>query len=104
MPNYRLSENPPSIFPGSDIADLVASAPTWWLVSTANNREKKVAWHFLDAGIPYFLPMVERKDEWRRRNLFPLFPGYLFAAPQPGRDIRSPIEHGTKQSLFTAEM
>lgn len=104
MPSYRVTDNPPSLFPGSDIADLVASAPTWWLVSTAHNREKKVAWHFLEAGIPYFLPMVERRDEWRRRNLFPLFPGYLFAAPPPGCDIRSPIESGTRQNLFIAEI
>jgi transcription antitermination factor NusG len=76
-----LKDNPPILWP-----DVVLSRDAeveWTAVYTKPRQEKALAWDLLQKKIPYFLPMVQRETSSggrRRRNLYPLFPSYLFIA------------------------
>ncbi len=76
----RLQDNPPIVSPE---AALHQDPPlTWTAVYTKPRQEKSLAWDLLQKRIPFFLPMVVRETSSggrRRRNLYPLFPSYLFA-------------------------
>jgi transcription antitermination factor NusG len=82
----QLNQNPP----------MASSGPTgggslelrdWnqpWMVAYCKPRqEKALAWDLHRRRITYFLPMVLRETSSggrRRRNLYPLFPSYIFVA------------------------
>ena len=69
-------------------AGEVSTVQRWphlkWTVAYCKPRqEKSLAWDLFNNKIPYFLPMVLRETSSggrRRRNLYPLFPSYLFFA------------------------
>jgi transcription antitermination factor NusG len=74
-----LRENPPTTWPG-DLALSELSAD-WTVAYCKPRQEKCLAWDLCRKQIPYFLPMVYRETSSggrRRRNLYPLFPSYLF--------------------------
>ncbi len=53
----------------------------WWVLHTRPRAEKALARKFMGRGIPFFLPLYERR--WRGRDrrfqsYVPLFPGYVF--------------------------
>jgi len=77
----RLQDNPPMTWPESV---LRSEAPWQWTVAYCKPRqEKALAWDLCRREISYFLPMVLRETSSggrRRRNLYPLFPSYLFFA------------------------
>jgi transcription antitermination factor NusG len=53
----------------------------WTVAHTKPRQEKALAWDLHRLGITYFLPLVERETSsggYRRRNLFPMFPSYVF--------------------------
>jgi transcription antitermination factor NusG len=55
--------------------------PKWYAVYTWPRHEKKVAQHFEDRGISYFLPLRTSVHKWNKKNAtvsLPLFPGYVF--------------------------
>lgn len=63
--------------------DPFESASAWRAAYCRPRQEKALAWELVQKGISYFLPMVERQTTSggrRRRNLYPLFPSYLFVA------------------------
>jgi transcription antitermination factor NusG len=55
-----------------------------WIVAYCKPRqEKALGWDLCRRNVSYFLPMVIRETSSggrRRRNLYPLFPSYLFIA------------------------
>lgn len=58
-------------------------APPWLAVYVKPRQEKALAWDLVQRGVTYFLPMVLRQTSSggrRRRNLYPLFPSYIFLA------------------------
>jgi transcriptional antiterminator NusG len=76
-----LQDNPPMAWP---TAGGVAKIATRWTVAYCKPRqEKALAWDLCRRDVNYFLPMVLRERSSggrRRRNLYPLFPSYLFFA------------------------
>lgn len=68
------------IFP-PDLFDLPESGFPWWIAHARSRREKSVARHLEDCGVPFYLPQREKKV--RRagrtfRSYLPLFAGYVF--------------------------
>ena len=77
----RLQDNPPIAWPEGVFGEVPPRE--WTAVYTKPRQEKALAWDLLQKKIPYFLPMVQRETSSggrRRRNLYPLFPSYLFVA------------------------
>jgi transcription antitermination factor NusG len=74
----RLAENPPMKWPPK----CTERAANRWVVAYCKPRqEKALAWDLMRLKIGYFLPMVLRETSSggrRRRNLYPLFPSYMF--------------------------
>jgi transcriptional antiterminator RfaH len=61
----------------------------WWVLHTKPRQEKSLARQLLQAQVPFYLPLIERRSLIRGRVLhahIPLFPGYLFLLGQ--RDER----------------
>lgn len=59
----------------------VPDYPRWYAVYTLARHEKKVAQHFDERGIAYFLPLYTSIHRWNRKTAtisVPLFPGYVF--------------------------
>lgn len=53
----------------------------WYAVYTWARHEKKVARHFEQRGITYFLPLYSATHRWNKKTAkvsLPLFPGYVF--------------------------
>lgn len=53
----------------------------WYAVYTWPRHEKKVAKHFEDRGLNYFLPLHTSIHNWNKKRAsvsLPLFPGYVF--------------------------
>lgn len=82
----RLDENPAARYPEDraledDIGD-------WVVAHLKSRQEKKFASDLMRAGIPYYLPLVEKRTRRRdngklRKSILPLFPGYVaVAAPE----------------------
>ena len=77
-------QNPPPTF-SAVTGGVTLSPEDWklpWIVAhTKPRQEKALAWDLQRLGITYFLPLVERETSsggYRRRNLFPMFPSYVF--------------------------
>jgi hypothetical protein len=72
------AENPSETLPG---VPLQAIEGPIVVVFTRSNREKSLARELTTLGLPYFLPMVTRRNTKNRtRTTLPLLPGILFAA------------------------
>ncbi len=77
----RLEDNPPILWPDTALSE--EPSREWTAVYTKPRQEKALAWDLRQKQIGYFLPMVQRETSSggrRRRNLYPLFPSYLFVA------------------------
>lgn len=75
----RFQDNPPVLSPAD--AFTGAQSNPWVAAYCRPRQEKALAWDLKAKTIPYFLPMVSRVTSSggkRRRNLYPLFPSYLF--------------------------
>jgi hypothetical protein len=82
----QLDQNPPIAYSARSGAERLEPAD-WdrpWLAAYCKPRqEKALAWDLHRRGVTYFLPMVLRQTSSggrRRRNLYPLFPSYIFMA------------------------
>jgi hypothetical protein len=77
----RLQDNPPMAWPTpSATAEVKAD---WTVVYCKPRQEKALGRDLCRRQVNYFLPMVLRETSSggrRRRNLYPLFPSYLFFA------------------------
>lgn len=77
-----LSEQP-GLYP-DDLFDEVYAGGLerhWWVLYTKVRQEKAVARQFLNAQIPFYLPLVWKRTVSRGRVIrsqIPLFPGYVF--------------------------
>ena len=60
----------------------MVTVPQWYALRTRSRHEKRV-WAQIDRqGIEVFLPLIDRRSQWKDRTVqvqFPLFPGYCFA-------------------------
>jgi transcription antitermination factor NusG len=72
----------------SEFHETVSYHPRWYAVYIWARHEKKVARHFEERGIPYFLPLYTSIHKWNKKTArvsLPLFPGYVFVqTPQHG--------------------
>lgn len=80
-----LADNPPTTYSaeGTELLSVRDWHKTWWVAYTKPRQEKSLARDLLERNITYFLPMVLRETSSggrRRRNMYPLFPSYLFFA------------------------
>ena len=58
----------------------------WHALYTRARHEKKVAAALSDRGFDEYLPLIARESQWhdrRKRILWPIFPGYVFARFSP---------------------
>lgn len=58
----------------------------WHALYTRARHEKKVTAVLSDRGFEEYLPLITRESQWhdrRKRTLWPLFPGYVFARFSP---------------------
>ncbi len=77
----RLQDNPPMKLPTVAMLDEVRGS--WVAAYCKPRQEKSLAWDLCRLEVPYFLPMILRETSSggrRRRNLYPMFPSYLFFA------------------------
>ena len=73
-------ENPDPLFPG-DLLDNEKWEKPWRIAQVKSRREKALASFLAQAGIGYFLPLYQRRQNSKKRerfSLMPLFPGYIF--------------------------
>lgn len=81
----QLGANPPVIYSperGEQFTDADWQQP-WCVAYTRPRQEKSLAHDLRERGITYFCPLVLRETSSggrRRRNMYPLFPSYLFFA------------------------
>jgi transcription antitermination factor NusG len=76
---FAIAENPPLSWPAS--LSVKNDADSWAVAYCKPRQEKALGWDLCRREVPYFLPMVIRETSSggrRRRNLYPLFPSYLF--------------------------
>lgn len=77
----RLQDNPPMTWPTT--SSVAGVAGSWTVAYCKPRQEKALGWDLCRREVTYFLPMVMRETSSggrRRRNLYPLFPSYLFFA------------------------
>jgi transcriptional antiterminator RfaH len=79
-----LSPLEPFLFPETlfeETRSAAADQTRWWVVYTRPRMEKLLARKLLRRGLPFFLPLYNRKWRAQGRSLcshLPLFPNYLF--------------------------
>ncbi|MFO7907620.1 MAG: antitermination protein NusG [Pirellulaceae bacterium] len=85
MERMPILEQETSVFPAELLrsTEFEAGNPhrRWWAIFTKARNEKALARDLLGFGIPYYLPLVPRKNLVRRRVVhshIPLFTGYVF--------------------------
>jgi transcriptional antiterminator RfaH len=115
----QLAQNPPTTFSAERQARHLEPgdwARPWAVVYSKPRQEKALAWDLYERGVSYFLPMVLRQTSSggrRRRNLYPLFPSYLFmaagdaprlAALKTERVVRIIEVQAAEQSRLQAEL
>jgi transcriptional antiterminator RfaH len=77
----RLQDNPPTTWP--EATPLAQLPGEWSAVYCKARQEKALARDLIQRDVSYYLPMVLRETSSggrRRRNMYPLFPSYLFFA------------------------
>ena len=114
----QLAENPPltySHLSGELLSDADWEQP-WRIAYTRPRQEKSLAHDLVEREITYFLPMVLRQTSSggrRRRNMYPLFPSYLFFAGddearlsclRTERLVRVFEPNATQREQFTREL
>ena len=75
----RLQDNPAILWP--ERALDAEGSQLWTAAYVKPRQEKALAWDLQEREVGYFLPMVLKETSSggrRRRNLYPLFPSYLF--------------------------
>jgi transcriptional antiterminator RfaH len=74
----------PNVYPSNlfeDDAGNVRENRSWWVLHTMPRQEKALARQLLDARVPFYLPLLTRKNVIRGRLVdthLPLFTSYLF--------------------------
>lgn len=81
----RLADNPPITYSAAVASGLseLDWERTWRVAYLKPRQEKSLAKDLIERGVTYFLPMVLRETSSggrRRKNMYPLFPSYLFFA------------------------
>jgi transcriptional antiterminator RfaH len=68
---------PPGLFEGT----ATMGERAWWVLHTKPRQEKALARQMYQAGVPFYLPLLQRKNLIRGRlmqSCVPLFTSYLF--------------------------
>jgi transcription antitermination factor NusG len=84
----------PYVFPDDLLAltERDQAEAKWWVLHTRPRSEKSLVRRLLPDGVPFFLPLYERR--WRSRgrlmaSQLPLFPGYIFIHADSGGRLRA---------------
>lgn len=82
----RVGDNPLDRFPEGK--PLVDDTGNWLVAHVKSRQEKAFAKELEEAGIPYYLPLIEkttrRKDNGKpRKSVLPFFTSYFAVAPLP---------------------
>ncbi len=97
----------PNSFPLNLFAEdnaVLRAERRWWVLHTKPRQEKSLARQLLQAQVPFYLPLIERRSLIRGRiqhSHVPLFGGYLFLLGQ--RDERV-TALATKRVVHTLEV
>lgn len=87
----RLSNNPPARYPFD--RPIEAEEGNWVVAHLKSRQEKAFAGDLFQAGISYYMPLLEKRSRRRdngkiRKSIVPLFPGYVAVAiPEKGWNI-----------------
>jgi transcription antitermination factor NusG len=68
------------LFP-TDVFDLSERAVPWWVAHVRSRQEKSLARHLVRCGVPFYLPLHEKRVRRCGRRFvshLPLFPSYVF--------------------------
>jgi transcription antitermination factor NusG len=68
------------LFP-TEIFELSITCMPWWVVQVRSRQEKALARHLIGFGVPFYLPLHEKRVRRGGRQFLshlPLFPGYVF--------------------------
>jgi transcriptional antiterminator RfaH len=68
------------LFP-TDVFELSERAVPWWVAHVRSRQEKALARHLVRFGVPFYLPLHEKRVERGGRRFvshLPLFPSYVF--------------------------
>jgi transcription antitermination factor NusG len=68
------------LFP-TDVFELSETAVPWWVAHVRSRQEKALARHLVQFGVPFYLPLHEKRVRRGGRQFvshLPLFPSYVF--------------------------
>ncbi len=85
------SVHPQNLFDDPDL-ELDDSERRWWAIFTKSRNEKALARELERCDVPFFLPLVSRRNRIRNRyvdSFNPLFSGYLFLYGREDERIRA---------------
>jgi transcriptional antiterminator RfaH len=98
----------PDSYPPQLFADLNLEAHAgraWWVLHTKPRQEKSLARQLLQNQVPFYLPLIARRNVIRGRVLHsyvPLFPGYVFLLGSRDERITALTTNRVVQSLEVA--
>lgn len=84
-----IKQNPPQLPPQH--ASVIDITGDWWIAHVKARNEKALAWDLNTLKIDYYLPLIQRETysgDRRRKNLYPVFPSYMFFAGDPEQRYR----------------
>ena len=90
----------------SEIARPATEHLPWYAIYTWARHEKKVAQHFEQRGISYFLPLYTSIHKWNKKSATvstPLFPGYVFVQASQHRRHQTLSVPGVVHFVGTAK-
>jgi transcriptional antiterminator RfaH len=106
MPLLRAEQN---VFPESllgDVEHVQDEERQWHVLHTRPRQEKSLARQLLSDGIPFYLPIVQRRLRFHGRTMtsrVPLFPGYVFLFAEPEQRVAALATRRVVQSLVVRD-
>jgi transcription antitermination factor NusG len=93
------------IFP-TGVFELSETADPWWVAHVRSRQEKALARHLVRVGIPFYLPLQEKRVRRGGRQFvshLPLFPSYVFCRGRGEERLAALRTHLVCQILEVAQ-
>jgi transcription antitermination factor NusG len=93
------------LFP-TDVFELSETAVPWWVAHVRSRQEKALARHLVQFGVPFYLPLREKRVRRGGRQFvshLPLFPSYVFCRGRGEERLAALRTHLVCQILDVAQ-